>query len=103
MADRKWKIGKTQVILYSGSKLLKVLVIVLIVLSTAALGALWWVQTDLTRQTEAMRAEAAAIEYANSDLEAKIAAVGTLDGTLEYAKDELGMVSPDTVLIQPQS
>lgn len=103
MADRKWQIGKTNIVLYSGSKLLKVLVIVLIVLSMAALGALWWVETDLTRRTEAMRAEAAAIEYENCDLEAKIAAVGTLDGTLEYAKEELGMVAPDTILIQPQS
>lgn len=102
MAEEKRKREKVQIVWRSGSKLLKILVIVLIVLSTAALAALWWVQHDVTRQTEKMREEAAAIEYENEKLEQKIEDLGSAQSIQDIAREELGMVSADTVLIHPQ-
>lgn len=97
-----WKIGKTEIVWRSGSKLLKVLVIALIVLSTLALAALWWVRKDLTRQTENMRQEAAAVYAENEALEQKIEDLGSVQSIQDIAKEELGMVSADTVLISPR-
>lgn len=102
MAEEKKKKEKVQIIWRSGSKLLKILVVVLIALSAAALGALWWVQNDVNRQTEKMREEAAAIQYENEKLEQKIEDLGSAQSIQDIAREELGMVSPDTVLINPK-
>ena len=81
---------------------LKVLLIVLILFSTAALAALRWVHTGIQAQTENLRAEAAAVEYANSVLEQKKADLGSVQSIQDIAKEELGLVNPDTVVIDPQ-
>ncbi|MCI7808695.1 MAG: hypothetical protein PUJ12_03400 [Oscillospiraceae bacterium] len=81
---------------------LKVLLIVLILFSTAALAALRWVHNGIQAQTENLRAEAAAVEYANSVLEQKKADLGSVQSIQDIAKEELGLVNPDTVVIDPQ-
>ena len=83
-------------------KSLKVLLIVLILFSTAALAALRWVHNGIQAQTENLRAEAAAVEYANSVLEQKKADLGSVQSIQDIAKEELGLVNPDTVVIDPQ-
>ena len=50
---------------------LKVLVVVLILCSTAALTALWWVHGNFQAETDKLRSEAAELEYANDLLEEK--------------------------------
>ena len=81
---------------------LKVLLIVLILFSTAALAALRWVHNGIQAQTENLRAEAAAVEYANSVLDQKKADLGSVQSIQDIAKEELGLVNPDTVVIDPQ-
>ncbi|MDY4582513.1 MAG: hypothetical protein SPD81_06625 [Candidatus Faecousia sp.] len=81
---------------------LKVLLIVLILFSTAALAALRWVHNGIQAQTENLRTEAAAVEYANSVLEQKKADLGSVQSIQDIAKEELGLVNPDTVVIDPQ-
>ena len=81
---------------------LKVLLIVLILFSTAALAALRWVHNGIQAQTENLRAEAAAVEYANSVLEQKKADLGSVQSIQDIAKEELGLVNPATVVIDPQ-
>lgn len=103
MADRKWQIGKVQIIWRHSGKLLKTLVIALIAFSTAALATLWWVRTDIVRQTEKMRTEAAVIVTENQKLEERLKDMTSIQSVLEIAEDELGMVSEDTLLIKPQS
>ena len=68
MEERKLQIGKVQVILRHSSPVLKAVVIVLIVFSMAALGALMWVQAGLQSQVRSMTAEAAAILDENEKL-----------------------------------
>ena len=81
---------------------LKIALILLILFSTAALVALRWVHNGIQAQTENLRAEAAAVEYANSVLEQKKADLGSVQSIQDIAKEELGLVNPDTVVIDPQ-
>ena len=80
---------------------LKIVLILLIVSCMAALGALRWVHNGIQAQTEELRSTAAAVEYANSELERKKDSLGSVQSIEEIAKEELGLVDPDTVFIAP--
>ena len=102
MEERKLQIGKVQVILRHSSPVLKAVVIVLIVFSMAALTALAWVRGSIRSQVEDLRQEAAALEQENRELQEKIDALGSVQSVQDIAQEELGLVNPDTVLIQPE-
>ena len=57
------------------------------------------------RSAEAERADltaqAAQLEQENTMFDDKIRTLGTVQGVVQIAQDELGLVAPDTVLIQP--
>jgi len=58
---------------------------------------------DATRQkTEDLRDQAAQLEQENSKLENNIDGLGSLEGVEQIAKDELGLVDPDTVIMKPE-
>ena len=94
---------KIQIVFRPSTTLLKVVVSVLIVFSTAALIALSWVRQSIQVQTEDLRQEAMALEQENKDLENKIGILGSVQSVEEIAQEELGLVKPDTVLISPNS
>ena len=94
---------KIQIVFRPSTTLLKVVVIVLIVFSTAALIALSWVRQSIQVQTEDLRQEAMALDQENKDLENKIGILGSVQSVEEIAQEELGLVKPDTVLISPNS
>ena len=102
MEERKLQIGKVQVILRHSSPVLKAVVIVLIVFSMAALGALMWVQAGLQSQVRSMTAEAAAILNENEKLSQRLENPGDVKTIREIAEEELDLVTPDTVLIELQ-
>ena len=81
--------------------LTKVVVIVLIVLSMAALIALGWSQADMRRQIEQMRREVAQLESENQDLREKIEQLDSVEGVENIAQEELGLVDPNTIVIDP--
>ena len=100
----QFKIGrKFQIVFRPSTPLLKIVVIVLIVFSTAALIALSWVRQSIQVQTEDLRQEAMALEQENKDLENKIGILGSVQSVEEIAQEELGMVKPDTIIINPNS
>ena len=82
---------------------MKISLILLILFSTAALVALRWVHNGIREQTEKLRSEAAAVEYANSELERKTANLDSVQSVQEIAKEELGLVDPRAVVVDPQS
>ena len=102
MEERKLQIGKVQVILRHSSPVLKAVVIVLIVFSMAALGALMWVQAGLQSQVQSMTAEATAILDENEKLSHRLETPGDVKTIREIAEEELDLVTPDTVLIELQ-
>lgn len=103
MEARKKPAGKIQVIIRPSSPLLKIVVIVLIVFSMAALISLSWVRQSIRNRTEAMRQEAYNLELENAELDRKIAELGTVQSVQDIAREELEMVDPNTVVIVPNS
>lgn len=90
-----------QIVFRKGKVLTKVVVMVTIVLSMAALITLRLSQDRVLEQTDQMRQEAAALEYENAQLTEKIDSANTVQGVEQIAQDELELVSPDTILIDP--
>ena len=85
------------------SPVLKIVLIVLIVFSILALIALRWVHSGILEETQNLKDEAAAVEQANEDLKEKQDNLGSVQSVQDIAQEELGLVDPDTVIIEPQS
>ena len=99
---KEFKTGKFKVKLRSAPVKLKAVLIVLIVLSTAALVALRWVHSGIQAETQRKTEQAAAMEGENADLQEKIDSIGSVQSIRQIAQDELGLADPDTILIHPE-
>ena len=99
---KEFKTGKFTDRLSSAPVKLKAAIIVLIVLSTAALVALRWVHNGIQAETQRKTEQAAAMEGENADLQEKIDSIGSVQSIRQIAQDELGLADPDTVLIHPE-
>ena len=92
---------KTKIVIRRSSTALKIVLIVLILFSIAALVALRWVHNGISEEIQKKRDEAAAIEYANEELAEKKQSLDSIQSIQDIARDELELVDPDTVLIDP--
>ena len=101
--EKKNPLKNVKVITRPSPPALKILLIVLILLSIAALGALRLVHNSMREEIQALKDEAADFEYANSVLDEKIKDPGSVQSIKDIAKEELGLVDPNTILIEPQS
>ena len=81
--------------------LTKVVVIALILVCTAALITLMWSGTNLRNEISELRSEAAELEAENAELAEKIEDLDSVEGVENIAEDELDMVDPDTIVINP--
>ena len=93
---------RVRVVYRKSNTLTKTVVLSTIVLSMAALLAL-----NLSIQAAQLRAQelanqAAQLEQENQQLENNIDDLGSADSVEQIAKDELGLVNPDIVVIDPQ-
>ena len=93
---------RRRLVVRSGSPALKIVMTVLIVFSMAALTALAWVRGSIRSQVEDLRQEAAALEQENRELQEKINDLGSVQSVQDIAREELGLVDPNTVVIQPE-
>ena len=84
------------------SNILKIILIVLILFSIVALVALRWVHDGILDQIDNLKDEASGLEYANEVLEQKTEELGSVQSIQDIAKEELGLVDPDTILIDPE-
>ena len=84
------------------SNILKIVLIVLIVFSIVALAALRWVHGGILSEIDALKDEASGLEYANQVLDQKTEELGSIQSIQDIAKEELGLVDPDTILIAPE-
>ena len=103
MAERETPKRSIRVIVRPAAKKLKIALALLILISAAALAALVVVRIQIERETQAKLDQAAILEQENADLEEKTGQLGTSDSIRDIAKEELGLVDPDTVLIDPNS
>lgn len=83
------------------STLMKVAVLAVLVLSVVTLLTLRAGILDARAETETLRGEAAQIELENERLEEKIDDLGTVQGIINVAQEELGLVEPGTVVLDP--
>jgi len=93
---------RIQFVRVNSSPALKIVVTVLIVFSMAALIALSWVRGGISSQIQALRQDAAALEQENLELQEKINNLGSVESDRQIAQEELGLVDPNTVIIQPE-
>lgn len=102
MAERKLEIGKVQIVFFRSSSRVWIYLAVVIILTATALGTLNLVERRMARQTEDLRAEAAQIQYENDLLERYKDELGSAKSVERIAREELGMVASDTILIEAQ-
>ena len=91
-----------KVVLRPALALLKIAICLLILFSMVALVALRWVHNGIQDQTRALAEEAAAAEATRTELLDKIDDLGSVQSVKDIAQSELGLVDPDTVLVDPQ-
>ena len=102
MAEKKNPLKNAKVVVRRSPATLKIALIVLILLSMAALFALRWVHTGILAETENLRDTAAELEEANADLQQKTEDIGSVQSVKDIANEELGLVDPNTVIINPK-
>lgn len=102
MAERRIKIGKVQIVFFKSSTRVLTALAVVILLTTGALGTLRLVEHRMTRQIEEFRTQAAEVQYENNLLKQYTDELGSAKSVERIAREELGMVSPDTILIEAQ-
>ena len=103
MGERKNPFEKVKIVVRPSTPLLKIVVIVVILLSMVALVSMSWVRASIQAQTDALREQAAELEYENEVLDQKIADIDSAQSIQQIAEDELGLVNPDAIIIEPTS
>lgn len=103
MAERKNPFRDIRFIVRPGTRKLKIALILLLLVSAAALVALGVVSSRIQQQTQSLLDQAAELEYENAELTDKTEKLGTDDSIKQIAQDELGLVDPDTVILDPNS
>ncbi len=78
----------------------KVVVAAAIVLSSVTLVTLRLAHWKAEEQLAELRQQVAAMEQRNEDLRHDIDELGTTDSVREIAREELGLVDPDTIIIE---
>ena len=78
----------------------KVVVAVAIVLSSVTLISLRLVQWEAEEKLAELQQQAAILEQRNEELRQDIEGLGTTDSIREIAREELGLVDPDTIIFE---
>ncbi len=82
------------------SALHKVVIAAAIVLSSMTLLSLRLVQWEAEEKLANLRHQAAALEQRNNELRQDIDELGTADSIRKIAREELGLVDPDTIIFE---
>ena len=102
MANKSTPQKQVKVEVRPASNILKIILIILILFSIVTLIALRWVHNGILTQIDELKDEASGLEYANEVLEQKTEELGSVQSIQDIAKEELGLVDPDTILIDPE-
>ena len=103
MAKIKEKLKLIKLRLRPSPRSTKIMLIVAILFAMIALIALRMAITDLNNREEDLRQKAAALEQDNKDLQENIGILGSVQSIIQIARDELGLVDPNTVILDPES
>ena len=84
------------------SNRMKIIVTIAIVLAIVCLFSLRAALGDLNAANRDLESQAAGLEQENEDLAHKISIQGTREYVIQVARELLGLVTPDTVIVQPE-
>ena len=97
------KLRRVKIVFCRSHPMIKVAALCTVVLfSTAALLALNASLISIRDRAEALRIQAIALEQQQQDLQDRIESLGTDEAIQQIAQEELGLVDPDTIIINPQ-
>ena len=102
MAKIMEKLKLIKLRLRPGSRSTKIMLIVAILLAMVALITLRLAIYQLDIRTADLKDKAAALEQENRDLQEKIDELGSVESIQDIAREELGLVDPNTIVIQPE-
>lgn len=102
MTAKKTPLSRVRFISRPSSILVKCAALSLVALCIVALLALRGNILDTQQQTEILRAQAAALERENRNLEQYIAELNTVQGITRIAQEELGLADPNTIVFTPE-
>ena len=102
MAQKNTPPKNVKVEVRPASNILKIILILLILFSIVALVALRWVHNGILTQIDELKDEASGLEHANAELDRKTEELGSVQSIQDIAKEELGLVDPATILIDPE-
>ena len=102
---RRWlaKLKRIRFVYRRSSNFTKTAVATALLLSVVALVTLGIATENARQQAQALKDQAAQLEQDNDRLEENIDSLGSADSVDQIAKDELGLVDPDTVIVKPES
>ena len=103
MARFKNPLRHIKLVYKRSSNVTKIVVLCAIVICTAALLILGGAIRDAEARTDALRAQASRLEEENNRLSSLIDSLGTVAGIEQIAREELGLVDPDSVIITPSN
>lgn len=103
MANGKSVFGRIRLVYKRSSNVTKIVVLCAIVLSTVTLLILGSVIRDTRARTDALRVQASRLEQDNNRLSGLIDSLGTVAGIEYIAREELGLVDPDSIILTPES
>ena len=91
-----------KVVFRRSRNLTKLVVLVVVILSTVTLLVLGSAIVRERSRAENSREEAIALEQDNDRWQRYIEELGTVKGLLRIAREKLGLVDPDSLVIQPE-
>ena len=103
MAKIKEKLKLIKLRLRPSPRSTKIMLIVAILFAMTALIALRIQINKLESREAELLDKAAALEQDNRNLKENIGILGSVQSIIQIARDELGLVDPDTVILEPES
>ena len=100
--DKRQPLENVRFVCKRSSIRMKLLVLAVVVFSTATLLTLTLKLRDEKLRQDQLRSQAISQEQEKSRLEQYIAEKGTIQGIIRIAMEELGLVEPDHIIIQPE-
>lgn len=102
MALRSRKTRKVRLVFGRSHPLLKTAVAALITAATVTIVTLSLGYRQTKQQIELLRQQAVELERENARLEENIQSLGTVESIKRIAAEELGLVDPDTIIIDAE-
>ena len=103
MAERKESLRNIRLIVRPATRKMKIIFVMLILVCVAALAALGAIRGLIERETQAVLDQAAVLEQEDEGLSKKTEELGSSDSIRDIAREELDLVDPDTIIIEPKS